>query len=255
MRMHMMLILLLVLCSQFQPSFQSSVWFRTSEDVQIVSNVTLASEDYDSVKVDVVSDFSLYGNLSVTSPVGGFVTLKIMDQANYDYYTQGGGGLSFVLVNQKSYDDFTFSTEASGPWYFVVENEEMTQVNATLIYALDQTGPMIDVDIEEGKTYSGVTTITATAQDNRPGFVDVGIWIDTVEKARTSLGFAFYEWDTKEYADGSYNITVAAADMVGNSELVVLEVLVSNSPTWLYPLIVIVGAVVAFLIILLLRRK
>jgi hypothetical protein len=74
---------LLIIMSPYNISSGYSTCFTICEDTHRTLSFEIASGGFESIMLDVGSVFSIYGNLTVTAPSDGLVTLMIMDQLRF----------------------------------------------------------------------------------------------------------------------------------------------------------------------------
>jgi len=118
------------------------------------------------------------------------------------------------------------------------EDEAGNTNKETLLVTVDNTKPTVTIDAPtEGSYLRSFVLIRVTGEDKN--FYKMNLKIDNQsKKIWTTSGSQIYEWNTKDYIDGSHNITLTVEDKAGNSEETFITTFVDNTsptieePTW-----------------------
>ncbi len=153
-----------------------------SEDTPWSFNLEIPPFGYDIVKGDIEPNTGIYGNLTVTNPVGGLVDLIFMDEENFDEYSSGHTAYGYTVLEQVTQGSFQFIYPSTGIWYIIATNHGYDTKYATLEFAQDETPPAVTTTLTNGTTYSGRHFINVTAADNAFDVESIQLWIDGIEK-------------------------------------------------------------------------
>jgi hypothetical protein len=201
-------------------------------------------------------DTALYGSFDVLTSSG--IDFFICDQSNFDLWT--GGHTASVYQRHPSVGsaDWTFIVPHSDTWYMMYDNTDnlFYKAHVTGTHRLDNTAPTADLNLDDGSTYSGTVTITASASDEGFGVYSIILYVDGV-LTDTEYDFSLsYSWDTTRFQDGPHTVRIRAEDGAGHITNVEVDVTVSNLPGILIPLVAVgVGIPVFIGLAVFLSRK
>ncbi|MGY5852590.1 MAG: Ig-like domain-containing protein [Candidatus Thorarchaeota archaeon] len=253
-------ILLVILISSYQVSTIVATEKTSRSDFSPLDtewefNLEVLPFHYDFIGGDIEPDTGIYGNLTVTSPVGGLVNLVMMDETNYDLYADGQTAQGYTVLYHATDESFTYIYPGTGVWYMVIINEGLDTKYVTLEFAQDETPPDIIVNLSNGTSYSGEFEISVTAEDERFDVEEIHLYIDGVEKLGRVDNTLIYSWDTTDFEAGSHNITITATDTLHKTRSVQYLVIVAQPSSLLLPVIGIGGAAVVIVIALVMFKK
>ncbi|MHA2046422.1 MAG: Ig-like domain-containing protein [Candidatus Thorarchaeota archaeon] len=196
-----------------------------------------------------------YGEFEVES--GGGINFFICTEDNYNLWSSGESSYAYEIHNSVGSASWDFIFTLTDTWYKVYDNSyNYLQAHVTGHHTVDRTAPVVDINLEDGDTYSGVTQISVSATDASFSVYQIGLEIDGVLVDGEYGSTLDYNWDTQTYDDGPHTITVLSEDNVGNSGSIDISVNVSN---FNYVALGVLGlsgiALVAVVVVLVTKRK
>lgn len=230
--------------------------------------VMIALADPQTATVDVWIDAGSYHYYYSTRSSGtgyyghftasGGIDFFICDQENFDLWTSGYTASVYERHPSAGSADWEFVIPSTGTWYVMYDNtgDWVYQKHVTGYHRIDQTGPVIDLNVNDGDTCSGMTEISITATDATFGMNQIWLQVDGV-LADSSYGSTLnYDWNTQAFDDGEHTLTVVATDNVGNSDSITITVNVSNVNYAALGAIGLAGvAIVAVVVVLAVKRR
>ncbi len=271
----------------------TGAFLSTTNGNQVQENILLdlnkslvADEDLGNYQVEITwlggyrnvslwseKDQGIYGEFETTNQIA--VTLMVLDSENFDFFQLGQSYDSMVWIYNKWHSDFLFETDIADMWHFVFRPyiTDIGSCVASLDLYRDTDPPEISLNLEDGDTYEGITTIAINVTEPAFYVTDVDLLIDGIV-----VSYAFewgndwdfgsssqeltYEWDTEDYAEGSHSVTVFAEDSLGHSTEKTITVEVDNlPPTEDQPIpdvilgVAVIGAIGIVVIVLVLWRR
>lgn len=198
-------------------------------------------------------DTALYGSFDVLTSSG--IDFFLCDDDNFDLWTSGHTASVYVRHPSTGGADWEFIVPYSDTWYKMYDNTAnlFYQSHVVGTHRLDITAPSIDVNLDDGNTYSGRYQIEATASDDGFGVASIQLYIDgTLRETEYGESLA-YTWETSSFHDGQHTVRVRAYDGAGHYSDTEVEANVSNLMSLLLPVAVgivglgaIIGAAVFF---------
>jgi hypothetical protein len=184
-----------------------------------------------------LEDTALYGSFDVLTSSG--IDFFICDQSNFDLWT--GGHTASVYQKHPSVGsaDWAFIVPHSDTWYMMYDNTDTLfyQAHVTGTHRIDTTAPTVNLNLDDGSTYSGTVTITASASDEGFGVYSLILYIDGVLTDTEYASSLSYSWDTTRFQDSEHTIRIRAEDGAGHITDVEIDVNVSNLPGLLIPIV------------------
>jgi hypothetical protein len=168
-----------------------------------------------------------YGHFETSS---GGIDFFICDQENFDLWTSGYSASVYERHPSAGSADWDFIIPTTGTWYFMYDNTDdwLYQKHVTGYHRIDRTAPVINLNLDDGDTCSGITEITITATDATFSVSYITLDVDGV-LMQSSYGTTLnYDWNTQDFEDGQHTISVFTSDNVGNIDAIGISVTVSN---------------------------
>jgi hypothetical protein len=201
-------------------------------------------------------DTALYGSFNVLTSSG--IDFFICDQSNFDLWTGGHSATAYQRHPSVGSADWTFIIPYSDTWYIMYDNTGnlFYQAHVTGTHRLDNTAPTVDLNLDDGSTYSGTVTITASASDEGFGVYSLILYIDGVLTDTEYDSSLSYSWDTTRFQDGSHTIRIRAEDGASHVTNYEVDVNVSNLLGILIPIVAAgIGIPVLIGLVVLMSRK
>ena len=95
---------------------------------------------------------------------------------------------------------------------FVFNHESSGSRTVSGSVVVDSAGPAVTTSLVNNATYSGTTTIEASATDSFGSVDGMEIYIDGTRKTYSSGGEIAYDWITTGYSNGNHTVSVLAED-------------------------------------------
>ena len=177
-----------------------------------------------------------YGNFELTS--GSDISFFLVDSDNFVKWEAGSAFYSKVTFFDATEGDYHYRTTYDDTWYFIFSNRDALLTNQTVSYDcyIDRTAPVVtSCSLSPGTTYSGIIEISVEAEDAQ--FTVSRIVLTIADSTRESeySDTLSWNWDTEQYTNGDWEVTVRVYDNVGNDRtytyLVTVYNLVTVEPT------------------------
>jgi hypothetical protein len=227
--------------------------YLPADDPNYPFDIFVNALSYYSYYGEQVMDTAMYG--SFTSSIG--IDFFICDQENFDLWTGSQASTAYEISNNVGSKDWTFIAPYTDTWYVVFDNtDNFNQAHVVGTNRYDVTAPTVSWNLAEGHTYSGTIDISVTASDEGFGVDGIQLYIDS-----TLVEFAFtdtltFSWETNGWNDGEHTVRVEVSDELNHVRTREVDVIVSNIPSWLVPVVVIgIGTPVIIGVVFVLYRK
>ncbi|WP_227521946.1 lamin tail domain-containing protein [Bacillus solitudinis] len=176
-------------------------------------------DDYNLRNVRLVlSDGTILRDQSKSDPNQVF---DMGDDGTYRPFEHFTFAVSEDHANSKTYKWDT--TNVSDGEHIVKVQDADEELHSTVL--VDNTAPIIETNVEEGKEYKGEFTITVEATDTSTVVKQVQVMLDDEEISIP------YQTSSSQLSPGEHNLTVIATDTVGNkAEVTVSFAVVNENP-------------------------
>ncbi len=112
---------------------------------------------------------------------------------------------------------------------FVFNNDADLSLDISGTILIDSEGPVITSSLVSNATYSGRTTITASATDSFSGVESMYLYVDGYQHQEADSAFISFDWNTPAYDNGPHPISIVALDTNGIMTNVTYHVWVENA--------------------------
>lgn len=216
-------ILLLILVSLIVPPY-----FPSANPTEIDYVLPSKSSKHWTIQADSAPTAS-YGNIEINDTS---CEIYFLNETGFEEWSQKGFTNAYLRLSSFE-NNLTFwePIHSSGNYYIGIVNHGDNAVQISGIWLFDIWGPTINVNIADGETIEGTTSVEVTAQDEWSEVDSLTLFIDSDEVESADTNNLTFDWYTRQYSNGMHSIRIEALDAAGNIAEHEIEIEVRNAET------------------------